>query len=83
MHPLDLLGADAVPELAWLPGMDLPTARRGALFVRAMTALGRWFDLGTMERHARDLLTRHDLPLHCPEPTAVRPRTASLTPAHA
>lgn len=61
LHPLDLLGGDEAPELAFFPGMDLPTARKRRLFVRVLGELGRHFRLVPMSAHARALRDRRPL----------------------
>ena len=66
LHPLDLLGGDEVHQLAFFPGMDLPGARKRALFHRVLTALGERFTLVNMSTHARALLERTDLALRPP-----------------
>lgn len=52
LHPLDLLSGDEVPELRFFPGMDLPSARKRALFTRVLTMLREHFTLVPMGAHA-------------------------------
>ena len=66
LHPLDILGGDRVPQLAFFPAMDLPTARKLALFRRVLELYGRSFRLVTMGAHARDLLAGARLPVRRP-----------------
>ena len=66
LHPLDLLGGDQVPQLAFFPGMDLPQRRKAALFDRVLRTLGEHFELVPMGRHAATLEERHDLPARVP-----------------
>jgi len=66
LHPLDLLGGDEVPELAFFPGMDLPGARKRELFDGALVLLAEYFDLVPMSVHARALEARRDIPLRVP-----------------
>jgi hypothetical protein len=61
LHPLDLLGGDEVPQLAFFPGMDLSTRRKHELFERVMGVLRESFTLVDLESHAGALLTRTDL----------------------
>jgi hypothetical protein len=61
LHPLDLLGGDQVPALRFFPGMDLPGARKIALFERVLTTLGTHFELVPMSVHARAILARQNL----------------------
>jgi hypothetical protein len=53
LHPLDFLGADQAPGLAFFPGMDLPGARKRELVSRALRLLSRSFRLVPMAEHAR------------------------------
>lgn len=53
LHPLDLLGGDQAPGLAFFPGMDLPGARKRALVSQALRILERSFRLVPMAEHAR------------------------------
>ncbi len=61
LHPLDLLGAEQVPALAFFPGMDLSASHKLAVFRRVLLEIGRRFTLVNMSDHARALLAR-DLP---------------------
>jgi peptidoglycan/xylan/chitin deacetylase (PgdA/CDA1 family) len=55
LHPLDLLGGDQVPQLAFFPGMDLPGHRKAEIFSRVLGILGEHFTLVPMREHARSL----------------------------
>jgi peptidoglycan/xylan/chitin deacetylase (PgdA/CDA1 family) len=66
LHPLDLLGGDQAPALAFFPGMDLTGERKRELFHRVLTVLGEYFTLVNMSTHARALLERSDLALRAP-----------------
>jgi peptidoglycan/xylan/chitin deacetylase (PgdA/CDA1 family) len=57
LHPLDLLGGDAVPQLGFFPGMNLTTERKRRLFVEVFEMLGSEFDLITLGSHAGRLST--------------------------
>lgn len=63
LHPLDVMGGDEVPQLAFFPGMDLPTRRKREFFLKALRALGETFTLVNMSAHARSLVARGDLPV--------------------
>ncbi len=52
LHPLDFLGGDRVKQLAFFPGMGLPTAFKVDFFHDVMAILTRHFRLVTMEEHA-------------------------------
>jgi peptidoglycan-N-acetylglucosamine deacetylase len=49
LHPLDLMGADHVPSLAFFPGMNIKSERKLQIFEIAMTKLKKSFDLMPME----------------------------------
>lgn len=61
LHPLDLLGGDEVTELGFFPGMDLPGARKRALFRKVLETLGTRFRLVNMSTHARAIGERRNL----------------------
>jgi len=67
LHPLDLLGGDQAPALAFFPGMDLTGERKRELFHRVLTVLGEYFTLVNMSTHARSLDTRSNLAVRKPE----------------
>jgi peptidoglycan/xylan/chitin deacetylase (PgdA/CDA1 family) len=58
LHPLDFLGCDRVRELAFFPGMDLPTAAKIDRLDRALATLKASFDVVTLERHAHAVAMR-------------------------
>lgn len=70
LHPLDLLGGDEAPELAFFPGMDLPGGHKRAFLARVMRVLAEQFDLVNMSTHARAVLARARLPLRAPDAPA-------------
>ena len=53
LHPLDFLGCDAEPDLAYFPGMSLKTATKVALARDCLTVLSRMFEVGTMLDHVK------------------------------
>ena len=61
LHPLDLLGGDQAPSLAFFPGMDLTAARKRVVFDRVIRELQRHFTLVPMGVHAQALAARPDL----------------------
>ncbi|MEP6571609.1 MAG: polysaccharide deacetylase family protein [Gemmatimonadota bacterium] len=71
LHPLDLLGGDQVPQLAFFPGMDLTGRRKVELFHRVLRVLGEHYTLVNMSTHARSLLARPRLRTLVPAATAV------------
>lgn len=61
LHPLDLIGADQVRELAFFPGMDVPSARKAELFARVLGILAAGHDCVPMGVHAERLAADHRL----------------------
>jgi len=57
LHPLDLLGGDRVRELAFFPGMDLPTGLKIDFLHEVLEALRSSFKIVTLEEHARAVET--------------------------
>ena len=45
LHPLDLIGSDHVPELAFFPGMNIQSEKKVQIFETAMTILKNNFEL--------------------------------------
>lgn len=62
LHPLDFLGGDEVPELAFFPAMDMPGERKIALVDRILSAYAERFEVVTLERHARATLAGAAIP---------------------
>lgn len=67
LHPLDLMGSDEVHELAFFPGMDLPSARKRELFAKALTILGEHYTPVTMSAHAKAIRARARLARRIPD----------------
>jgi hypothetical protein len=63
LHPLDVIGGDQIPELAFFPGMDLPSARKTELLERVLRTMGKHFELVPMGAHAARIKERHALPV--------------------
>lgn len=63
LHPLDVMGGDRVPELAFFPGMELPSERKAALLVKVLERIGRHYRLVPMGVHANLIASRGELPL--------------------
>lgn len=71
LHPLDLIGGDEVPELRFFPGMEITTARKTALFGKAIGILREHFTLTDLETHASSILERDSLrTIPVPRPAA-------------
>lgn len=63
LHPLDVIGGDQVPELAFFPGMDVPSARKTDLLERVLTTMSRHYELVPMSVHAARIRERTRLPV--------------------
>ena len=70
MHPLDFLGGEDVPELAFFPGMSLHSHQKLALMSKAVGILAKQFEVVTVGEHAQRVATR---PLPVLKPTSRTP----------
>jgi hypothetical protein len=59
LHPLDLLGGDQIPELAFFPGMELSTEQKRELFNTVMKILSQQFEIVGVRTFAESVL-KHD-----------------------
>jgi peptidoglycan-N-acetylglucosamine deacetylase len=62
LHPLDFLGQEDVPELAFFPGMSLPSYKKLATLGKAIDLLRRQFTVLPVKEHAYQVAERR-LPL--------------------
>lgn len=53
LHPLDFLGGDEEPELAFFPGMKLDRSAKQRLLGDLISELTKHFELGTVAKHAK------------------------------
>lgn len=58
LHPLDLLGGEQVPTLAFFPGMDVSAARKIDVFKEVLGEIRKSFEPVTMGEHAKRILQR-------------------------
>ena len=58
MHPLDFLGGEDVPALAFFPGMSLHSHQKLALMSKAVGILAKQFEVVTVGEHAQRVATR-------------------------
>lgn len=65
LHPLDFLGQDDLPELAFFPGMGLPSDRKLKTLGKAIDLLQRQFEVLPMGKHAQ-IVGQTRLPRHQP-----------------
>lgn len=63
LHPLDVIGGDQAPDLAFFPGMDVPSARKTALLEKVLKVLGDSFELVPMGVHAERIKQRAGVPV--------------------
>lgn len=61
LHPLDLIGADHVPELSFFPGMNIKSEQKLKVFKIAMKILKENFELVNMSEFAGSLSARKKL----------------------
>lgn len=62
LHPLDFLGVDQVPELAFFPGMNFTSAKKVEIVEAVLSRLARHFTLVNMSTHAESVLASADIP---------------------
>lgn len=55
LHPLDLIGKDHVPSLAFFPGMNIKSERKLKIFEIAIEILKDNFELLPMQKYAESL----------------------------
>jgi hypothetical protein len=63
LHPLDVIGGDKAPELAFFPGMDLSSTEKTDLLLQVIARIGRDFDLVPMSEHAKRFAGSDELAL--------------------
>ncbi len=74
LHPLDVLGREHAPELAFFPGMDLPAEYKRRVVREVIGMLAQQFTLVPMSTHAATALTHSRL-------AVVEPGTPRLVPS--
>jgi peptidoglycan-N-acetylglucosamine deacetylase len=75
LHPLDVLGAQEVPELAFFPGMDMAGDVKRRLVREVLDTLASEFTVGPMSAHAAAIRSRAHLAVRtAPE---IRPLAAA------
>ena len=53
LHPLDFLGGDDVPELAFFPAMNLTSQQKLKIVSKVLDLMSHQFQIVTMEEHAQ------------------------------
>lgn len=66
LHPLDFLGGEDAPELAFFPAMQLDGATKRARMRRYLETLARRFDVVPMGEHARAIERKRQIPRLAP-----------------
>lgn len=61
LHPLDLIGGDQVPELAFFPGMNVQSNKKVEVFKTAIKTLAKHYQLVNMSSHARHIMNETSL----------------------
>ncbi len=86
LHPLDFLGADDVSTLSFFPAMSMGGQRKTQLVEGYLRQLANTFDVVSMQRHARHIMTtQRDLPVKVLAPVEIpagtNPRFSELQDA--
>ncbi len=56
LHPLDLMGADLVPDLSYFPSMNIASEQKGRMVIDTLRTLGSAFEVCGMNEYARALV---------------------------
>lgn len=67
LHPLDFLGGDDIPDLAFFPAMNMPGYKKLALLNQLLRLLSDQFTILTMQQHAQKVAEISRLPLVKPK----------------
>lgn len=68
LHPLDFLGGDDEPDLAFFPAMNLPGSKKVGLVRAAVEALSDHYRIVSVREHARHARRKLGVPAGCPAP---------------
>ena len=71
LHPLDIIGADQVEELAFFPGMDKTGAYKTKLLARVLDVIQEKFDVVPMGEYAKRIQSRTGLRERTPKAMSV------------
>jgi peptidoglycan-N-acetylglucosamine deacetylase len=71
LHPLDFMGCDDVPELAFFPAMNLPSHRKVQMVHRILRIFSKHYTVLTLEQHAQEVRQAPKLPLVAPSAIAL------------
>lgn len=70
LHPLDFLGAEDAPELAFFPAMNMPAQKKLEFLSSILEGLAAKFEIGNLSQHAGIIKQREKLPLRQAEKLA-------------
>jgi hypothetical protein len=73
LHPLDLMGAESAPQLAFFPGMTRSSRQKIKFFHRVLQVYRQSFSIVPMVVHARALLSEAPLALRQPRRENLQP----------
>ncbi|WNZ46668.1 polysaccharide deacetylase family protein [Leptolyngbya boryana CZ1] len=71
LHPLDFMGCDDLPELAFFPAMNLPSYKKVAMMSKIIRVLTDNFTVLTISQHARQMAKAEDIPVMHPSAIAL------------
>lgn len=71
LHPLDFMGCDDVPELAFFPAMNLPSHRKVQMVHRFLKIFAKQYRILTLQQHAEQLLQAQKMPIVSPTAIAI------------
>lgn len=63
LHPLDFLGCDDTPDLAFFPAMNIPSYKKLALLSKTIRLLSDQFNIVPVGQHAQAAATKLNLPV--------------------
>lgn len=63
LHPLDFLGCNDTPDLAFFPAMNLPSYKKLALLSKLLRLLSEQFEVLTVQQHAQIAAQGFDIPV--------------------
>lgn len=82
LHPLDFLGGDECPELAFFPAMGMSTSAKLRTLDGVLGIMSQYFEIVPMALHAQTILVRGDTPVRRPRFKALDPSiVAAAAPA--
>jgi peptidoglycan-N-acetylglucosamine deacetylase len=71
LHPLDFMGCDDVPELAFFPAMNLPSYRKVQMVHRFLKIFAKQYEILTLQQHAEQILHAPKMPIVSPSAIAI------------